>query len=366
MKLYALKSKLAKHDLFAIIAVLCIIGLISLHSASYTPRGILDKDFAKWQFLWILFALVVAFFIIRYGHEELLDKSYLLYAINIILLLAVLLVGKSRLGAKRWINMGFFLLQPSELCKVTFILALVKYIVNNYYKLNRFYGFIIPFIITFLPVILIIRQPDLGTALTLLPVFFVVLFACGVRKRYLFLPIITGILSSPFLWNMLRSYQKNRIMVFLNPDRDPLGGGYTVIQSKIAIGSGGFFGKGWMAGTQNRLNFLPERHTDFIFSIIGEEWGFFGAMVVLILFLLLLKRLLKIADSTNDLAGKLLVIAAATLLWFQATVNIAMVMGLLPAVGLPLPFLTYGGSSLVTIVILIAIAKSVEQRRKVF
>ncbi len=297
---------------------------------------------------------------------KLLDKAYILYTINIILLLLVLLIGKTMLGARRWINLGFFFLQPAELCKVTFILALVRYIGDRQYKLDNIHGFAIPFIGTIIPMLLIVMQPDLGTALTLLPIFFIVLFVSGVKKKYLFLPIIAAVSSSPFLWGILKPYQKNRILVFLDPNRDPLGTGYTVIQSKIAIGSGGLLGKGWMAGTQNQLNFLPARHTDFIFSVIGEEWGFLGAVVILVLFLLLFIRLLRIVDYTSDLAGKLLVIATVTLLWFHTIVNIAMSMGLMPTVGLPLPFLTYGGSNLVTMMFLVALAKSVEQRRKVF
>lgn len=361
-----IKSKIKEWDLFLIVAGLCIIGLFALHSASCTPSGILDKDFASLQLIWILSSIVIIFFVIKYGYEQLIDKAYILYAINIILLILVFVIGKTRLGARRWISFGFFFLQPSELCKITFILALVKYVTSKHYKFYNIYGFIVPFIITIIPVILIIKQPDLGTAITLLPIFFIVLFTSGIKKRYLFAPIIAGVASSPFLWNMLREYQKNRILVFLNPNRDPLGAGYTVIQSKIAMGSGGFLGKGWMAGTQNQLNFLPERHTDFIFSVIGEEWGFWGAIVILTLFLLLFLKLLKIASTTSDRAGRLLVIAILTLLWFQAVVNVAMTIGLMPVVGLPLPFLTYGGSHLTTAMFLIALAKSVELRRKVF
>lgn len=360
------KAILLKYDLFFIIAALCIIGLLSLHSASYTATGLLSRDFAKSQMLWILVSLIIVLFVLRYGYGKLIDKAYILYAINILLLLLVLFVGKTRLGARRWINLGFFLLQPAELCKVTFMLALVRYITDKHYRFDNIYKFAIPFIATLVPMLLIMMQPDLGTALTLLPVFFIVFFASGAKKRFLFIPIGAAIAASPFLWNFLKPYQKSRILVFLNPDKDPLGVGYTVIQSKIAIGSGGFFGKGWMAGTQNQLNFLPERHTDFIFSVIGEEWGFLGTILVLLLFLLLFIRLLRISDHTSDYAGKLLVIAIVTLLWFQVVVNMAMVMGLMPTVGLPLPFLTYGGSNLVAVMFLIALAKSVEQRRKMF
>ncbi|MBN1405791.1 MAG: rod shape-determining protein RodA [Candidatus Omnitrophica bacterium] len=358
--------KIKNADLFLIVAALCVIGALALHSASYTPNGILDKDFAKMQFMWILASLPIIFLVIKFGYEQLVDKAYILYGINIILLLLVLLIGQTRLGARRWLSFGFFFLQPSELCKVTFILALVKYVTSKHYKFYNIYGFIVPLILVIVPVVLIIKQPDLGTAITLLPIFFIVLFASGIKKRYLFAPVITAVVSSPFLWSLLRQYQKNRILVFLNPNMDPLGAGYTVIQSKIAVGSGGFLGKGWMSGTQNQLNFLPERHTDFIFSVIGEEWGFIGSLFILILFLLLFLKLLKIASSTSHHEGRMLVIAILALFWFQATVNIAMTMGLMPVTGLPLPFITYGGSHLNTAMLLIALAKSVELKRKVF
>ncbi len=360
------KEKLADLDVFVIIALICVIGLMSLHSASYTVNGLLNKDFADLQFMWFIFALVIIFFVLKYGYVKLLDKAYILFFINIILLLLVFAIGRTRLGARRWLDLGFFFLQPAELCKITYILALVKYVSSRQYKINNIYVYLIPLIGTLIPMMLIIKQPDLGTALTLLPVFFAVLFTSGIKKRFLFVPIIGAIISSPFLWVLLKQYQKNRILVFLNPNMDPLGAGYTVIQSKIAIGSGGLLGKGWMAGTQNQLNFLPERHTDFIFSVLGEEWGFIGAILILILFLMLLNRLLKIADHTSDLSGKLLVTATVALLWFHIFVNISMVMGLMPAVGIPLPFLSYGGSNLSAFIFLIALCKSVQQHRKVF
>ena len=360
------RTKIEEWDIFVIITLLCLIGLISLHSASYTIKGLLNKDFAKSQFMWVLFSLLVVFFVLKYGYLKLLDKAYILFAVNIILLLLIFAVGKTRLGARRWLNMGFFFLQPSELFKITFILALSRYIADREDKINNIFVFIIPLIAMLVPMILIIKQPDLGTALTLLPIFFTVLFASGIKKRFLFTPFIGAIFASPFLWGMLRPYQKNRVFVFLNPNTDPLGAGYTVIQSKIAIGSGGLFGKGWMAGTQNKLNFLPERHTDFIFSVIGEEWGFLGAAVVVVLFLILFSRLLRIAETTSDTAGRLLVTGVVSLLCFHVIVNIAMVMGLMPAVGIPLPFLSYGGSNLVTVMFLISMCESVRQRWKEF
>jgi len=213
---------------------------------------------------------------------------------------------------------------------------------------------------------LIIKQPDLGTAIVFLPILFSILLVAGARIWHMLSIIIIGLASCPLLWFMLKTYQKKRLLVFLNPNMDPLGAGYTVIQSKIAIGSGGLFGKGWLSGTQNQLNFLPERHTDFIFSVIGEEWGFLGAMLLVVLFIILMNRLLNLTNQTNDDRGKFLITGVVALLWFQFFINISMTLGLMPVVGLPLPLVSYGGSSLATTMALIGLAVSVKARRKVF
>jgi len=280
--------------------------------------------------------------------------------------LLVLLVGSARLGAKRWLSLGLFSLQPSELCKISFILALVKYVSDNNDRIGKVKVVAISLLICIIPMFLIIKEPDLGTALVFLPILFTVLFIAGARISHLICIVLAGLGSLPLLWHLLRSYQKMRLLVFLNPSSDPLGAGYTVTQSKIAVGSGGLFGKGWLSGTQNQLNFLPERHTDFIFSVIGEEWGFIGAVLVLGLFILIIRGLLNIADATYDNRGKLLIVSIVTLLWFQVFINISMTIGLMPVVGLPLPLISYGGSSLATTIVLIGLALSVRLKRKVF
>jgi rod shape determining protein RodA len=352
--------------LLMVIAIIFFIALLSLYSSSHQPDGSMVKNYMQQQLTWMIIAILISFLFIWIGYERLLDYSYIIFFVNILLLLLVLSIGSSRLGAKRWLSLGLFSLQPSELCKISFILALVKYMDNNAHRLGSIRVVITSLIICVVPMLLIIKQPDLGTAIILLPILFIALFTAGSRVRHIAYIIGFGVGSAPLLWNLLKVYQRKRLLVFLNPNADPLGAGYTVIQSKIAVGSGGLFGKGWMSGTQNQLNFLPERHTDFIFSVIGEEWGFFGSILILGLFLLLIRELLKIADATNDKKGKLLVISIVTLLWFQIFINIAMTTGIMPVVGLPLPLVSYGGSSLVTTMALIGLAISVGLKRKIF
>lgn len=348
------------------IAAIFLIGLFSLYSVSHQPGGEMVKNFAIQQLVWMGFAVALSIFVVRLGYERFLDYAYFIFALNLLLLLSVLVVGSVRFGAKRWFSLGLFSLQPSEFCKISFILALVRYVSDNSNRLHRFKVVLISLLICAVPMVLIIKQPDLGTAVVFLPILLLVLFAAGARISHLIYLIITGLASAPVLWHILRDYQQKRLLVFLNPNADPLGAGYTVIQSRIAIGSGGLLGKGWLSGTQNQLNFLPERHSDFIFSVIGEEWGLGGAILILGFFFLLIMLLLEVANATHDLRGKLLVVGVVTTLWFQIFINLAMTIGLVPVVGLPLPLVSYGGSSLVTTVTLIALAISVGLKRKIF
>jgi len=357
-----------KIDLVLIVAIiaLSIIALLSLYSASHKPDQTMVKNYCLQQLVWIVFALFVSILFAWVGYERFIDYGYIIFALNILLLVLVLLVGSVRLGAKRWLSLGLFSLQPSELCKVSFILALVKYVSTNRQNIKNIKEVAGALLLCLIPMMLIIKQPDLGTAIVFLPILFSILLVAGARIWHMLSIIIIGLASCPLLWFMLKTYQKKRLLVFLNPNMDPLGAGYTVIQSKIAIGSGGLFGKGWLSGTQNQLNFLPERHTDFIFSVIGEEWGFLGAMLLVVLFIILMNRLLNLTNQTNDDRGKFLITGVVALLWFQFFINISMTLGLMPVVGLPLPLVSYGGSSLATTMALIGLAVSVKARRKVF
>jgi rod shape determining protein RodA len=225
---------------------------------------------------------------------------------------------------------------------------------------------VVPCLLLGVPFILVLLQPDLGTALLMLPIFFAILLVGGARVKYIVWMIAIGLAGLPVFWHFLREYQKQRLLVFLNPNIDPLGAGYTIIQSKIAVGSGGLFGKGWLAGTQNQLNFLPERHTDFIFSVIGEEWGFLGALIVVFLYFVIVQKAFTIANLTSDRFGKLIATGIGVLLGFQVIINIGMTIGLMPVVGIPLPLVSYGGSSLLSTLVAIGLLLNVFMRRSTF
>ncbi len=350
--------------LFLTAILIFAIGLLFLYSATYqqTHGGsvnsaygsvnsaygsrILPQSFLLRQLIWFALALLVGILLVKIDYKVWLELAYPLYAINFVFLLLVLLLGDTRLGAQRWISFGNITFQPSEFSKLIIILTLARYLGQKETVLGRHLA--ISFLICMAPFALIVKQPDLGTALTLIPILFAVIYVWGASLRTLLLISAIALLSTPLLWQLLKDYQKRRILVFINPNIDPLGAGYTVIQSKIAIGSGRLFGKGWLAGTQNQLNFLPERHTDFIFSVVGEEWGFAGAMLLLILYFVLIWRAYCCGRHCLNSSGRLIICGIIAMLSFQVVINIAMTMGLVPVVGLPLPLISYGGSSLLT------------------
>ncbi|MBI4335613.1 MAG: rod shape-determining protein RodA, partial [Candidatus Omnitrophica bacterium] len=276
--------------------VVLLIGLFCLHSASYNKGLELGKSFVLRQLIWVGIGLFIFIAVLVADYQRAIDFGYVFYAAGLFLLLLVLSIGHTRLGAQRWFSIAGFSFQPSEFMKIIYIITLTSYLGHARASILNIKGLIVPIILTAIPFMLILMQPDLGTALILVPVFFVMLFVVGVPSRHLAGLGFCGLVMSPIFWNLLKVYQKKRLLVFLNPNIDPLGAGYTIIQSKIAIGSGGLFGKGWLSGTQNQLNFLPERHTDFIFSVIGEEGGFFGAIVLVGLYFLILKRGLMIIE----------------------------------------------------------------------
>lgn len=344
--------------LFLGIVLIFCIGLAFLYSATYqyAKSDAYSHNFLFRQITWFVLSLLLGAIILKVDYQKWIELGYPLYALNLLILIMVLFLGKSRFGAQRWISLGGITFQPSEFGKLIIVLTLARYLgQRKIYSpvkaalvptIKQTKALIGAFLLVFLPFGLILKQPDLGTALTLLPLLFILLYVWGANLWTLGLIILAGMSSSPFLWSLLKEYQKRRILVFINPDLDPLGAGYTIIQSKIAIGSGGVLGKGWLSGTQNQLNFLPERHTDFIFSVVGEEWGLVGGILLLSLYLLVFWRGLAIAQASSSLSGKLLASGIVTLLAFQVVVNIAMTMGFLPVVGLPLPLISYGGSSL--------------------
>jgi rod shape-determining protein RodA len=352
--------------LLAITFIICIGGLFILQSATQVKGLPFVESYVFRQMSWIALAAVLLLFLINISYQKFIDISYALYTINVTFLALVLVLGRERLGAQRWFAIGDFAFQPSEFIKICFILVMASVLGSKRTSLKSVGALILPLIVLAVPFVLVLVQPDLGTALLLIPIFFAMMYVGGARVKHLMILFLSGLAAMPFFWHFLRDYQKQRLLVFLNPNVDPLGAGYTIIQSKIAVGSGGLIGKGWLAGTQNQLNFLPERHTDFIFSVIGEEWGLFGALVLILLFFMIVRRSLDIVYSTNDMYGKLVAVGIITLLTLQVVINIAMTIGFMPVVGIPLPFVSYGGSSMLTSFIAIALLLNVGMRRSRF
>jgi len=351
--------------LFLALAIFCV-GLLSLYSATHTEGVVFGKNLVMKQIIWMSISLLILMLIVSVDYQNYIDFSYLIYGVSMIFLILVLFIGRTRFGAHRWFDFGIFTFQPSELAKLSVILILASYIGKRRGGYLGMGAVLLSLLLTLLMGFLIAAEPDLGTALVLIAILFSMLYVGGAKLKHLFFMMATGLLSMPFLWHVLKDYQKQRLLVFLNPDIDPLGAGYTIIQSKIAIGSGSIFGKGWLSGTQNQLNFLPERHTDFIFSVVGEEWGFLGSLILMLLYFALIRRAISIASETNDLYGRLVVTGVVAMLSFQIFVNIAMTLGFMPVVGLPLPLMSYGGSSLLTTMISIALLINVSMRRTLF
>lgn len=362
------KDRLRDFDaaLLGVVFLIFAIGLLAIHSATQARHLSFAESYVFRQLNWLTAGLILLFIAVRISYQKFIDFSYFLYVINIAMLALVLVLGHARLGAQRWFTIGSFAFQPSEFMKLSFILALANYVGQRKGVMSDLRSLIVPCLLLGVPFILVLLQPDLGTALLMVPVFFAILLVGGARIKYIIWMIGIGLAGLPVFWHFLRDYQKQRLLVFLNPNVDPLGAGYTIIQSKIAVGSGGLFGKGWLAGTQNQLNFLPERHTDFIFSVIGEEWGLIGALVLVFLYYVIVQKAFAIADLTSDMFGRLIATGIGVLLGFQVVINISMTIGMMPVVGIPLPLVSYGGSSLLATLVAVGLLLNVFMRRSTF
>jgi rod shape determining protein RodA len=330
--------------------LLALAGVLFIYSATYDvgpSAGTMDPKVVK-QIFWVSTGFLIMLFLANIDYMRIVDLSYFFYFLNLLALLLLFFFGGERYGARRWLSVGPVSLQPSEFMKVTMILVLSSFLGSRSDRRGSFANFFGAILLVAPAILFIFIQPDLGTSFVLIPILFSILFICGERIKYLVLCISAGLVSLPFFWSLLKDYQKSRLMVFMNPDIDPLGAGYTIIQSKIAIGSGGLWGKGWLNGTQSYLKFLPERHTDFIFSVVGEEWGFAGAVLLVGLYVFIMARGISIMSRAGDTYGRAIAAGVVTLMAFQVFVNISMTIGLMPVVGLPLPAISYGGSSTVT------------------
>ena len=342
------KIKELDYVLLICIIILSFLSLLVMYS---TDGGdILYHTKSHFLKLIIFFPLMmlIAFFNIKYWHTF----AYIFYFLIILLLVWVSLFGLKASGSQRWMNLYLFVLQPSELMKIAIILALAKYYHRiKIQNVNSLSSIILVLTIILIPVILVISQPDLGTSVLIALSGLIILWIAGIRVKYFIFSLIISVISLPFIISFLKPYQKLRILTFLDPDRDPLGAGYQIIQSKIAIGSGGLNGKGFLKGTQSYLDFLPEKHTDFIFTLFSEEFGFIGSVALLILYTIIIIRIIRIGVLSRSNFSKLFCFGFAFSIFIYIVVNLSMVLGLLPIVGSPLPIMSYGGSSMLATMI---------------
>ena len=352
-----------EYPILIAIVLLTIFSVIIISSATHatSPEGSFRT--ARMQALWFLVGLVAMLFMISIDYHTFAHWSNVIYAINVIVLLAVMIAGEEGGGAQRWISLGPFRFQPSEFAKLAVVITLARFLEKKK-SLDTLQDLIAVFAYMAIPILLIAKQPDLGTSLVLVAMTFGVMFIAGLSYKLLASVIAAGLLSLPLFWQLLKPYQKDRILVFLNPYLDPLGKGYHVIQSKIAIGSGKIFGKGLYQGTQSQLDFLPVKHTDFIFAVLGEELGFIGGIVLLGLYFMLLYYCLRVAFKARDLLGTYMVIGVVSMWTFQILVNIGMNVGIMPVTGIPLPFMSYGGSSLIMNMMATGLVLNVGMRRQ--
>ena len=361
------KRFLRRLDFPLLIASLAIIiySLITISSATHINTPSEDRFwFVQRQGMFAVMNVIFAAFFLNFDYRGLQQYGKKLYIFNLIMLLAVMFFGHAALGAQRWIQLGPISIQPSEFSKLIMIICMASVLESRFGTLNSLSDLIPVAIYIGIPFMLVLKQPDLGTSLVFMAIFFGMVIACGIRWRILVGIAAAGIASFPLLWNfVLKDYQKMRLTVFLDPNVDPLGSGYHIIQSKIAIGSGMLFGKGIFQGTQSQLDFLPENHTDFIFAVVGEEFGFVGAAVLLLLYLIVMMRGIQIAREAADMFGRLLAVGITSMLAFHVLVNVGMITGIMPVTGIPLPLMSYGVSALTTDIFAIAILLNVNMRK---
>ena len=361
------KRLLRRTDLTLIVAAVAIVimSLVIIGSATHVNTPSEERYwFVQRQGISIVIDIALAAFLMNFDYKILQRYGNHFYVFNLILLILVMLVGQTALGAQRWIALGPISIQPSEFSKLIMIIALAAMLEKRGGKINTITDLAPVAAYVGVPFLLVLKQPDLGTSLVFLAIFFGMVFVAGVRLRLLLGIFGAGLAAMPVLWHFLKDYQKMRIMVFMDPNVDPLGAGYHIIQSKIAIGSGMLFGKGLFGGTQSQLNFLPENHTDFIFSVVGEELGFVGCAILLLLYLVVLWRGIRIAQDASDMFGRLLAVGITSMIAFHVLINVGMTMGIMPVTGIPLPLMSYGVSSLTTNIMAIAILLNIQLRRQ--
>jgi len=363
---YTFFQKLRSFD-YTLLFCIFLLGVISSFSMYSTDGGELlyhSKSHALRFVIFFTMMIVLSFLSIRFWHAI----GYLFYIIVLALLIWTSFYGVSSSGSQRWLNLYFLNLQPSELMKIAIIICYAKlYHRSQIENINQIKNLLIPITILILPILLVVSQPDLGTSILIALSGVIVLWLAGINLKYFIYSFLALVISAPFIISFLKPYQKLRILTFFDPDKDPLGAGYQIIQSKIAVGSGGLTGKGFLKGTQSYLEFLPEKHTDFIFTLFSEEHGFIGSLFLLLIYAVMIYRIIKIGSSTRSFFGKLFCYGFGSAIFVYITVNMSMVLGLLPIVGSPLPIMSYGGSSMLATMIGLSIVMSakIHQRQTV-
>lgn len=356
-------------NIILVILALNVIGLINLYSATHGPNSKEVESLFINQLVWLLSGWSIFFVTTLVDYAIVSRASYLIYFVNLLAILYVDFFGKIALGAQRWIDFGFFRYQPSETMKLALIMLLAK-VLSRRNSMGTGMGFrelLAPLLLVLVPFALVMKQPDLGTAMMLVAISGSMILFTKVKKHIIVSAIILISISLPIAWEyVLHDYQKNRVLTFLSPENDPRKTGYNALQSRYAVGSGQFFGKGFRKGTQSQLEFLPERHTDFIYSVLSEEHGFVGSLTTIGLFCLLFFLVIRIAYQARDKFGALIAVGVLSYIFWHMFVNIGMVIGLLPIVGVPLPLLSYGGSSMLTTMLGLGLVSSVSFRRYLF
>jgi len=360
--MYRLSKQTLRMDwpLFFLIILMTTLGLAVLYSASNASMSMLLRQIAR-----LMLAILIMFIFAFIPPHKYKQWTPAIYAAGLMMLIAVMIMGKIGKGAQRWLDLGIFRFQPSEIMKLAVPMMTAWYLDQKPLPIH-FNALIVSSLIIFVPALLIVKQPDLGTGIIVTMAGLFVIFLAGIRLRLIAFLMLGFALLAPLLWQFMHDYQKQRIIILLNPERDPLGSGYHIIQSKIAIGSGGTFGKGWLLGSQSHLNFLPEHATDFIFAVSGEEFGFVGSVLLIILIMLIALRSLHIARGAQNIYNRLLAASLSMSFFFSAFVNMGMVMGILPVVGIPLPLISYGGTAMVTFMASFGILISIASHRILF
>jgi rod shape determining protein RodA len=348
--------------LLLFVILLCGIGILLIYSATSGPYSEVKRGLYIKQIYWILFGLIAMLLVMSIDYRQLARWSPLFYVFNLLMLGYVLYTSSS--NVKRWIRFGGINIQPSEFTKLCIILLLAQFFKEKKLSDISLKNLLWASVLTLIPIFLILKQPDLGTAVILVPILLALFYIAGFRVRWLLMIIGIGTgLGPPFLWLGLKSYQKNRILSFINPNLDPLGAGYQVTQSKIAVGSGGLWGHGFLCGTQCRLKFIPQHHTDFIFSLLAEEWGLLGSIIMLGLFLFFLLKGFDICAHAKDRLGMIISYSILVSIALHIIINVGMVIGIMPVTGIPLPFVSYGGSAIVGNFIAVGLLQNIAMRR---